>query len=335
MNLNVRNLIADDQGRYTIEASLLFPIILMMTASLMLLSLFQYRNAIILIQAALVADRTAYVWGNSAKEITTGAFMINQYDSLYDESFINDIKYMIVPGNNDSFKLTMNNDTIPISNRELKLSKAIASLPQGMNGEVNYVKNYITSKINARIAQSVLLYVPFNRTERNIHKFANSTIATPESVIRNVDLLVNYAGRIKTFLNERRNNVTIEDSIPTGINNIDRKLDSDISIKTESEAKAYIRKIVTGTGSNYNTIIGQYRQIDAIDSDGIAHEAKVTVNNLEADQQILKDVELMKNGIIKGVVWHFFRYHKSGQIELSNTLRRKLEKNGIIIIVHN
>lgn len=335
MYTNVKHLITDEQGRYTIEASLLFPIILMMTVSIMLLSLFHYRHAIISIQAVLVAERTAYVWGNSAKDISTGAFMINQYDSLYEESLINDIKYMIVPESNIYINHTMNQGINPISNREMKLSKAIFSLPQGMIGEVNYAKNFLTSKINTRITQSVLLNMPFWRSGRNIQNIASSTIANPESVIRNVDLFVNYAGRIRSFLDENRTKVSLEDSIPTDMKNTVGSLDSNITIKTEAEAKAYIRKIVNGTGTNFNTIIGNYRQIDAIDSDGIAHEVKVTVNNSEADKQILKDVELMTNGLIKGVVWHFFRYHKTGQIELSNTLRRKLEKYGIIIIIHN
>lgn len=338
MHQNVKHLINDEQARYTIEASLLFPIILLMTMSLMLLSLFHYRLAIISIQAALVAERTAYVWGNSAKEISTGALMFNQYDGLYEDSFINDVKHMIVPESSISSNHTIANNIKPISNRELKLSKAFFYLPKGMNGEVSYARSFLTSKINARITQSVFVQNPFWRSGRIIYDTASSTITNPESVIRNVDLFVNYAVRIRSFLNENRKIESLGNLIPIGKNNDDndaKSLDSNIIIKTETEAKEYIRKIVNGTGTNFNTIIGNHRQVDAIDSDGIAHEAKVTVNSSEADQQILKDVELMSGGLIKGVVWHFFRYHKTGKIELSNALRRKLEKNGIIIVIHN
>jgi hypothetical protein len=80
---------------------------------------------------------------------------------------------------------------------------------------------------------------------------------------------------------------------------------------------------------------GETRKIDALDPDGIAHEAKYTVNNKQAHQEILKEVELIRKGLIKGSVWHFFRVKKTGQVELSSSLRKDLEEHGIIIVIHN
>ena len=80
--------------------------------------------------------------------------------------------------------------------------------------------------------------------------------------------------------------------------------------------------------------VGERRKIDVLDRDGIAHEAKYTLNAGDARQQLRKDAELMRRGEVKGVVWHFFRT-KNGSVSLSASLRKELERNGIVVIIHN
>ena len=69
---------------------------------------------------------------------------------------------------------------------------------------------------------------------------------------------------------------------------------------------------------------------------GIAHESKVGYTSLTKSvrKQILKDIELMKTGDVKGAVWHFFTSPVTGKGGPSKPLRDMLSNNGIGIVIH-
>ncbi|QGS68926.1 hypothetical protein CV093_12355 [Oceanobacillus sp. 143] len=64
----------DDDGAFTIEASLVFPILLMLTLSFILFAIVIYQQSVLHYSANTVAERVAFVWDNSDKDIDTGAF---------------------------------------------------------------------------------------------------------------------------------------------------------------------------------------------------------------------------------------------------------------------
>ena len=68
----------------------------------------------------------------------------------------------------------------------------------------------------------------------------------------------------------------------------------------------------------------------------IANEAKTGYQSLTKDilLQIDKDVELIQNAKVAGVIWHFFRSRITGLVGPSGPLERVLTSNGIIVIIH-
>jgi hypothetical protein len=70
-------------GSISLEASLVFPWVLMMTFLLLLFSLFVSQGAILYYSTSITAERTAFDWSNSAKDARTGAYPSGQYDGLY------------------------------------------------------------------------------------------------------------------------------------------------------------------------------------------------------------------------------------------------------------
>jgi hypothetical protein len=157
---------------------------------------------------------------------------------------------------------------------------------------------------------------------------SSSFVNEPVEFIRNTDIAQAYLPLIKQILSDKEDIPRIDDTNP------DVNLDEIIT--SEAAASTYIRKLVHGHSVVFTTEdTGESRKIDALDPDGIAHEAKYTVNNKQAHQEILKDVELIRKGLIKGSIWHFFRVKKTGQVELSSSLRKDLEDHGIIIVIHN
>ncbi|WP_239614771.1 hypothetical protein [Cohnella mopanensis] len=70
-------------GSISLEASLVFPWVLMMTFLLLLFSLFISQGALLYYSSSIMAERAAFTWSNSAKNSITGAYPEGQYDGLY------------------------------------------------------------------------------------------------------------------------------------------------------------------------------------------------------------------------------------------------------------
>ncbi|WJH34058.1 hypothetical protein N6H14_29545 [Paenibacillus sp. CC-CFT747] len=68
-----RKWIESEEGSLTIEASFVYPMILLATLSMVGFALFAYGKASLALTAETAAERTAYVWDNSRKDWETGA----------------------------------------------------------------------------------------------------------------------------------------------------------------------------------------------------------------------------------------------------------------------
>ncbi|MBU9724252.1 MULTISPECIES: hypothetical protein [Bacillaceae] len=78
----VKNFKTGNKGSFTLEASLIFPIIFIITIALVLFSLVVYENAVLYQRAHLIAERVAFSWDNSQKDFEDGSFEINQYNTM-------------------------------------------------------------------------------------------------------------------------------------------------------------------------------------------------------------------------------------------------------------
>ncbi|MGV2786922.1 pilus assembly protein, partial [Clostridium perfringens] len=73
----------DESGSFTVEASLVLPIVLMVTVLLLFLCLYIYQQSMLVQASAAASERTAFSWDNSHKIAATGSVEQGQYDSLY------------------------------------------------------------------------------------------------------------------------------------------------------------------------------------------------------------------------------------------------------------
>lgn len=71
-----------EKGMFTIEASLIFPTIFIVTLALILFSLVVYEKVVVYEKAHLIAERTSFTWDNSKKDFETGEFAENQYTTM-------------------------------------------------------------------------------------------------------------------------------------------------------------------------------------------------------------------------------------------------------------
>lgn len=68
---------------------------------------------------------------------------------------------------------------------------------------------------------------------------------------------------------------------------------------------------------------------------GVAHESKVGYASLTQfiKEEALKDIQLMKDGNVKEVVWHFYKSAVTGKAGPSGPLEKFLKENGIKVMI--
>jgi len=86
MSLNIKNNIQKfnkgEKGSFTIETTLIFPTIFVITIIIIFLSIVIYEKVVVYQKAYVVAERIAFTWDNSQKEIKNGSFNDNEYTSM-------------------------------------------------------------------------------------------------------------------------------------------------------------------------------------------------------------------------------------------------------------
>lgn len=201
----LKKLKKNESGSFTLEASLLFPILLILTISLIFFSLVIYEKVELHQRAQLMADRMAYSWGNSGKDPATGSF--DKYTSDADS---NDGLYWRLFGNNilSKFGLDLGNKSadIAIGSRnssslpDRKLSRIPKSwLPAGATGTIQFWNNFAGGKIVVHLHQTLSLPATIKKILgiSVISTNAYASVSDPVEFIRDTDLVVHYAEALK------------------------------------------------------------------------------------------------------------------------------------------
>lgn len=338
------NGVKQEEGSFTIEASLVFPIIFITTVSLLFMSMFVYQKVVTYSAASMIAERTAFIWNNSYKNHVTGAFYIKDYDELYWRNFddsVSDMFQFLFSDKPSQAVFTAGQEiTSESSLPQKKLSKAIQFIPDGYKATITYTNHLIDRKISVLLSSSFQLpaFVENLIGYDTVDSLASSKIIDPVEFIRNINLTRTYLPlinkelnipQIRDLLNKFRKK-TNHSALP--IDNYSLIFDS------HAQAKLYLQKLVKGNSLNISTDeVGKWRVIDALDQDKIAHQAYFGNKTKDKDisAQLMKDVEILRKGEVNGVVWHFFKRKSDGSIGPSVSLERELSKKGIIIIIHD
>lgn len=77
----ILNFKKEQKGSFTLETSLVFPVLFILTISLVLFSITIYEKVVVYQKAYVVAERIAHTWDNSYKDFETGKFSKEEYTS--------------------------------------------------------------------------------------------------------------------------------------------------------------------------------------------------------------------------------------------------------------
>lgn len=303
-----------DSGKFALEATLVLPLVLIITFACLFITSGAARQAGLYADAAAAGARAAFNWDNSHKAAATGAFYPGRHDDLY-------------------WRLTQDFAGSGLVQR--KIAKAVNGFSGRGDIRGAYSNRWLLRKVtvDADAEQSVPGFIAAIYAGGPLQAEVETVVAEPAETVRQIDWVRTYWPVIREMFSEQETDEMVEQ--------FRRRPDladpAPLSFATHDEARAYMQKMVHGRLSRMDTeTVGEWRMIDALDRHHVAHQAYFGFKDVTSDimPQLLKDEELLQRGKLKGVVWHFFRRDRDGAIGLSDDLRRQLEERGIVVIVH-
>ncbi len=204
MSLNVKNRMLkfnkEDKGSFTLETTLVFPTIFIVTIALIFMSIVIYEKVVVYQKAYVVAERIAFTWDNSRKEIKNGSFHENEYtsmagmDGLYwrtnqiGTSFIQDVFGGTTTGVHGS-----------------KLERAHEEAEQTISGAVKKIKVTDTLGFNQRVevTMEVRLKAPSFvnlLSGKDFEVTASAAIKDPVETIRLTEFMFYIGEKIKGYV---------------------------------------------------------------------------------------------------------------------------------------
>ncbi|WP_235338273.1 TadE/TadG family type IV pilus assembly protein [Paenibacillus wulumuqiensis] len=198
-NLSIQRLWQNTKGSFTIEASLVFPIILFTTLLILFFCMYQYQNTMLKQAASKTSERAAYSWDNSHKDAVTGAYAEGENDGLYWRLTQDDMlsKLFGWAGASSSAEVSIpggSGGSLPTD----KLSAAASWVPGEMSGDIAYNNELMIRKIKTTLSRPV----SFGALERELGQplqsevSAGAVVVEPVEFIRNVELLRYYGAKV-------------------------------------------------------------------------------------------------------------------------------------------
>lgn len=184
------------------EASLVLPIVLMVTVLLLFLCLYIYQQSMLVQASAAASERTAYSWDNSHKFAATGSVEQGQYDSLYwrlTEDNVVGTLFGLVGGDSTRSITLPQGEAEGGKLPELKLSKGGMAVPSSMAGEMRYTNQLLIRKVTTSLNEQVSL-TPISRMLDDggqIKVNSQSIVVDPVEFIRTVDLMRYYGSKFQ------------------------------------------------------------------------------------------------------------------------------------------
>ncbi|THF74818.1 hypothetical protein [Cohnella fermenti] len=221
----IRRWWANAEGSFVLEASLVFPVLLLISFLLLLFALYAGQGAIVYYETSAAAERAAFTWSNSAKELRTGAYPSGQYEGLYwrlaEDGLVSGL-FGLATGSGDGMVTVAGAGTESGTEAgagdgsedgtgsgsgsgnsgsglaERKLSAALRSLEASTAGEWSYRNSALVRKIvgeatSSAVPEALKRWLP----AAAIHAEPAAVVVEPAEFIRTVDLIRYYGQKLR------------------------------------------------------------------------------------------------------------------------------------------
>jgi len=200
MNFSRVNRLKKEEGSFTVEASLIFPVVLFILVLLLFFTMYMYQKTFLNQHAYAASERAAYSWDNSHKQAKTGEYVAGEHDSLYwrltDDRMLGALFGWAGADNQVSVSVPAGEGG---SLSEQKLAHAVQQMPSAMKGTIEYQNSLIQRKVTTKLEQVISLPLPsflFDSGNRVLTQ-GSSAVVEPVEFIRTVDLVRYYAAKFK------------------------------------------------------------------------------------------------------------------------------------------
>ncbi|MFC0214683.1 hypothetical protein ACFFK0_19950 [Paenibacillus chartarius] len=317
----LRRFTKGEQGSFTLEASLAAPLLIFATMTLVVFALYVFGLVQLNQAAAERSERAAFTWADAGGKSGRGLYwrvgegMMSWFGSLTGSGDRRIDLPAAGTGDGSGSGVTA------------KLYAAAERLPADITGYIGLADRVLFRKVEAHFERAFRLRAidRFGTLPAADQAHKEAVIVEPAELIRLVDLTRTYTSVIRGRITPRQAKAVLQEP--------QREDGGAVSIRSERQASAYLRKVTGGTQRTYPMEQGKSRVVDALDAGGIAHQAFYTYTETQLLQdQAPKDLLLLQTGQVKGVIWHFFA--PPGKSGPSANLRNQLERKGIVVVVH-
>jgi hypothetical protein len=199
----------NERGSFTLEASLIFPMILLTTFTLIFLSIYVYEKATLYYTASKAVDRAAYMWINKHAKITVDDEFIESVGVFEKKGALinvpkkelSDLYWRISNDGSATFILNGAEEYSTDSNSLViqKLTRVANTIPF-TQGEIKYSNKFgLSKKVSITLEKQLKLpsVVEYLIRTNNVKVQASANVGESVEFIRNVDLIRNLIGKIK------------------------------------------------------------------------------------------------------------------------------------------
>ncbi|MFC3341454.1 TadE/TadG family type IV pilus assembly protein [Paenibacillus abyssi] len=192
--------VRDEKGSFSLEASMVFPIVFILTLTMLLMSMYVYQKVILYYIASTTAERTAFGWDNSHRSAASGLAPAGKHDGLYwrlhDDQMLEALFGLAVDAKAPSITLRDAAGNGETSLPESKMRSASAWIPSPYDGKVMYEREIWQRTISVKLRHAISLDPLEALNGRSEPRAAaNSAVVDPVEFIRSVDLVRYYTDK--------------------------------------------------------------------------------------------------------------------------------------------
>jgi len=186
---------ADRKGSYTLEASLVVPVILTVLLGIMFFSIYIYEKLVLLETAVYSARQAADTWDNSRKDPETGSL---------GGDFRTDGLYWRVTGDHSGSVLVQQKTGSAAALIKTRLRGGVPGDREPAAISVAYRNSLVQRTVSVDISRKAAVSpaLPAGRLSSRISGRAEAVIAEPVEFIRNWELAAGYISEARNFLTD-------------------------------------------------------------------------------------------------------------------------------------
>ncbi|OUM97862.1 MAG: hypothetical protein BAA02_07285 [Paenibacillaceae bacterium ZCTH02-B3] len=196
---------SDASGSLSVEASMVFPVVLLLTMVLVLYALYTAKLVLVHYGTAVLAERAAYNWPNSAAEWRTGAYPAGRHDGLYWRLAEDALLQALFPAGGESrdAEEPFPPDGPPADGAQglvtRKLRRAAETAPEWLKGTVGWKNRLLIRSVVAE-ASDPAAALPLRRFWNGVPEARASVSALavePAEFVRSFELARYYTAKFK------------------------------------------------------------------------------------------------------------------------------------------